>query len=267
MKAFIFAMIFFSAQVFAWGPTGHRVVGEIAQDYLSATAFTKINQILGHQSLSRVSTWPDEIKSEPETYSHTYNWHFTDWSDDAHEHDETNSQGKLLSSIKEQVDVLKNPAATLPSKNFALKFIVHLIGDLHQPLHVGNGLDQGGNFCKVLFHGKEMSLHALWDEGMIDFTKLSFTELTRYVSQGRTQEDRNNWRKGSVIDWALESKNIRAELYPADAERYCRRDIPVGVAEMPKLGYAYSYKFVPVIEKRLYQAGLRLAVVLNEALK
>lgn len=276
MKIIIISMTFFSMKVFAWGPTGHRVVGQVAERFLNPVAAVKAYKILGNQTLSRVSNWSDEIKSEPQTYRYTYNWHYTDWKDEDHNHDETNSSGKLLTSIKEQTAVLKDPNATLEQKSFALKFIIHLIGDLHQPLHVGNGLDQGGNKCRVNFHMREFNLHALWDEGLIDFTNLSFSELAKYVSQGRTREQIMAWKTGDVVDWAYESKILRGSIYPADVtpsensmtvKQYCRSDIIVTQENMPKLAYEYSYKFVPVVEQRLFQAGLRLAMVLNEALK
>jgi hypothetical protein len=277
MKTFILALGLLSANAaFAWGPTGHRVVGAVAEKHLDISVHSKIFKILDGQSLSRVANWPDEIKSEPAKYSYTFNWHYTDWADDVHDHDETASSGKLLGSIKEQVAVLKNPEATQEAKVFALKFIVHLVGDLHQPLHVGNGLDQGGNLCKVTFQGQAMNLHALWDEGMINFTKLSFSELADYVSQGHTREEILAWKSGTVVDWALESKELRGKIYPENVlptpepmsiKQYCRKDIVLSAEETPKLSYEYSYKFVPVAEQRLYQAGVRLAMVLNEALK
>jgi hypothetical protein len=102
---------------------------------------------------------------------------------------------------------------------------------------------------------------------MIDFTKLSFTELANYISQGRTREEIESWKTGDVVEWANESKQIRSTLYPLDPQKYCRTDPAVAPADIPKLGYEYSYKFVPVMEKRLFQAGLRLARLLNENLR
>ncbi len=273
MKTLIFAMTFLSAQCFAWGPTGHRTVGAVAEKHLKPEAVSAISAILGNQTLSRVSNWSDEIKSEPQTYAHTFNWHYTDWKDEDHNHDETNSSGKLLTAIKEQVAILKDPQSDQEKKAFALKFIVHLVGDLHMPLHVGNGLDLGGNKCKVTFQGRSTNLHALWDEGMIDFTNLSYTELADFVSQGRTNAEIASWKTGDVTDWALESKLLRGQIYPENVlptttpmsvKQYCRADIVVANEEIPKLAYEYSYKFVPVVEKRLFQAGVRLAMILND---
>jgi hypothetical protein len=276
MKTLILVTALFSMNAFAWGPTGHRVVGEIAQKHLDQAVLLKVYKILGNQSLSRVSNWSDEIKSDPQTYSYTYNWHYTDWKDEDHDHDETSSSGKLITAINEQIATLKNPEKTDAEKAFALKFIVHLVGDLHQPLHVGNGLDMGGNKCKVQFHGRNTNLHSVWDEGMIEFMKLSYTELATYVSQSRTLEEIRKWRSGDVLDWALESKKLRAKIYPANVTsskspmsvmEYCRTDITVTGEIMPKLSFEYSYQFVPVLEQRLFQAGLRLAMILNAALK
>lgn len=278
MKIIITALALFSSSaVFAWGPTGHRVVGEVAKRYLDTATLAKAHKILKGHSLARVSTWPDEIKSDPATYKHTFNWHYTTWKPDAHAHSEEHedsSTGFLLKSINEQTAILRDPKATDAQKEFAIKFIVHLVGDVHMPLHVGNGTDQGGNYCKVTYMNKPYSLHSLWDEGMINFTNLSYTELAKLVVEGRTGDEYQAAKKGSVVDWAQESKNIVPTLYPAEVVpssepmsmlSYCKREVTP--QEIPKLSYEYAYKFLPVVEKRLYQAGIRLAKILNENLK
>lgn len=276
MKAFGILLLCTIGNALAWGPTGHRVVGKIAEKHLDSAVKDRVDEILKGLSLARVSTWPDEIRSEPETYSHTFNWHFTDWKEEDHHHDETQSSGKLLTAINQHTSILKDPAAPDESKEFSLRFLVHLIGDLHQPLHVGNGLDRGGNKCRVFFHNQKTNLHVLWDEAMIDFTRLSYTELAEFISQGRSREEVEEWKKGSVLDWAQESKNLRSKIYPKNVgpssepmtiHQYCRQDITVTDEEMPKLSYEYSYKFIPVVEERLFQAGLRLAGIINESLR
>ena len=278
MKTFIAALALMSSSaVFAWGATGHRVVGEVATKFLEVETIGKLNRILKGQSLARISTWPDEIKSEPATYQHTFNWHYTTWQTDVHSHgaeNENSSTGFLMTSVEAQTAVLRNPNATDAEKEFALKFIVHLIGDAHMPLHVGNGTDQGGNYCKVTYMGKAFNLHALWDEGMIDFTNLSFTEMARFVSQGRPLSEIKAAQTGELFDWVRESKNLVPTLYPAQVAAstqpistltYCEKDVPAEL--QPKLSYEYAYKHLPVIETRLFQAGVRLAKVLNENLK
>ena len=274
---FILVCLLFSQSVLAWGPTGHRVVGEIATQYLNPKTLKKVESILDGQSLARVSTWSDEIKSDPENYQYTFNWHYTTWStnDDQHsEHEENPSTGFLLKSIREQLDVLKDRKSSSDKKAFAIKFIVHLIGDLHMPLHVGTGSDQGGNLCKVSFMGRVTNLHSLWDEGMISFTALSFTELARFITEDKTKDDIKHARLGEVLTWAEESKKIVPTLYPAEVvmtsaplsmKTYCKKDVLA--EEMPHLSYEYSYRFMPILNQRLFEAGVRLAKILNENLR
>jgi hypothetical protein len=277
MKCF-FTLIFLvnSGSVFAWGNTGHRTVGEVATKYLQGKTLKKINDLLKGEGLARAATWPDEIKSEPDTYKHTFHWHYTTWPQEASEHSESNENsesGLLLKSINEQLTVLKDSKATKEQKIFALRFIVHLIGDLHMPLHVGAGTDQGGNLCKVSFHGRPMNLHSLWDEGMIEFTKLSYTELANFISAGKSAKELKAISKGSIIDWARESKEIVPSVYPleitpsqgpAAVRSYCKKEVQP--EEIPKLSFEYSYKFMPIVEQRLFKAGVRLAELLNENL-
>lgn len=257
-----FLLCFLSTTVFAWGPTGHRTVGEIAEKNLNPQVRLQLKKILDGQSLARVSTWPDEIKSDPANFGHTFKWHYTEWSDQMRAHSEKETSGLLISSINEHMKTLKDKKATKEKRAFALKFLVHLIGDLHMPLHVGNGQDRGGNTCMVTFHDRPMNLHSLWDEGLIEFTQLSFTELADFVSQGKKSQDEGI----KLLDWAQESRDIRKTIYPHNPEKYCKKEGNIPVAEMPKLSFDYSYKFFPIIEDRLYLAGIRLARILNECL-
>ncbi|MFY7993683.1 MAG: S1/P1 nuclease [Bacteriovoracaceae bacterium] len=272
MKTFLGALVLFSTSAFAWGPTGHRVVGEIAEKHIKIETLAKVRKILNGETLAQVSNWPDEIKSEPAKYGHTFNWHYTDWKDDQETHNHEHSSGKLLPAIDEQIATLKDEKKTEAEKAFALKFLVHLIGDLHMPLHVGNGIDQGGNFCKVLFHNTPSNLHRVWDEDMIDFTRLSFTELTQFVSRTHGLKSLE-YKQGSILDWAKESKEIRQMIYPpavlieesgAGSPTYCLRPYNQVAANLPKISYEYSYQFAPVMEKRLFQAGVRLAKILDD---
>lgn len=274
MKYFILLGLIYSTQALPWGATGHRAIGEIALQNLSPKAKAKLNQIMKGESLAQTSTWADEIRSDPDTYKETFNWHFTDWPDEMKEHDETNSAGKLLTSINEQLGLLKNPEISPEKKKSAVSFLAHLVGDLHMPLHVGNGLDRGGNLCKVTFHGKTMNLHSLWDEGLIEQSRLSFTELARFSSETKNLKDRRSAEEGSLVDWARDSKNIRAGVYPENVKpmkmnmstkEYCV-DGNVAQDNMPKLGYEYSYRFFPVVKDQIYNAGIRLALLLNQNL-
>jgi S1/P1 Nuclease len=257
LKTSLFATLtIFSQHAFAWGSTAHRSIGLIAEQHMSLSALKKAQAILNGHNLSYVANWADEIRSEPKTYGYTFDWHYTTWQDD-----------------DEQLAVLKNPASSQAEKAFALKFVVHLLGDLHQPLHVGGGNDKGGNACRVTWHGKPSNLHTVWDSELVDRMNLSYTELAEFSSQARTQQQTKQWQSGAIETWAQESKMLRRKIYPAEVQApnspvtyltYCQDN--VAPEAMPKLGYEYSYQFDQILRDRLYQAGVRLAKVLNETL-
>ncbi|MBT3585563.1 MAG: S1/P1 nuclease, partial [Halobacteriovoraceae bacterium] len=238
-------------------------------------------------SLARVSYWPDKIKSDRDRYGHTFNWHYTDWPDTQNDYNAQGNNGNLVTALEQNIEKLKDHATPNAEKAFAIKFIVHLMGDLHQPMHVGNGLDRGGNNCKVIFHGEKTNLHRLWDSGMIDFTKLSYSEFASFVDLKKKRKEIKSIQKGNILSWAKESKLLRLSgVYPdapipptggnasssaatpteSVGPRYCNRDLALPDEELPKLSYNYSYKWLPELEKRVMQAGLRLAKVLNDAL-
>jgi hypothetical protein len=275
MKYVIFFALSLPNILLAWGPTGHRVVGEVAQKHLDSSTERKISKLLDGQSLAQVANWPDAIKSDPTNYSKTFSWHYTDWKNSDAEYQYENNNGSLIKSIEDNLKIVKNTKASKSERAFALKFVVHLVGDLHMPLHVGNGMDHGGNLCKVVFHGTLTNLHQLWDEKLIEFTRLSFTEMTSFLNI-LPKEEMKKIQSGTIVDWARESKDIRDTLYPAEKgtttrtlpeeKKYCLKDSALTQEELPQLGYDYSYKFMPIVERRLVEAGLRLAWILNQSL-
>ncbi|MBT7609801.1 MAG: S1/P1 nuclease [Bacteriovoracaceae bacterium] len=279
-QLFIFGLIA-SCAANAWGPTGHRTVGKIAETYLSKRVLRKVRKLLDGESLARVSNWPDKIKSDPDQYRYTYSWHYTSWPVGQNQYDPTTAEGSLITAISDNIEILKNKKKSKAERAFALKFIVHLMGDLHQPLHIGNGVDRGGNTCKVYFHRKLINLHRLWDSELIGFTKLSYTELTKFIIDihGKNATLAKN---GNVLDWATESKNLREIVYPKEiilgdnsqkslnknssSMKYCQKDIDVPDEELPKLSYKYSFIFMPIVEERIFKAGVRLAKIIKESL-
>lgn len=264
-----------SPQLLAWGQTGHRSIGLVAQQHLSAEALRKAEILLDGQSLAQAASWADEIKSDRK-FAYADSWHYTTWQDgdDAfHAGHEDKGSGFLLSQIERQLAILKDAGASKADKAQALKFTVHLVGDLHQPMHVGSGGDQGGNFCKVTWHGRSTNLHRVWDSDMIEQTDLSFTELAAFASEGRSRGQTKAWQTGTPREWAAESRTLRADAYPPEVVAptapvsrltYCERN--VAPEAMPKLGYEYSYRFLPVVYDRIYLGGVRLARLLEEAL-
>lgn len=233
--------------VFAWGPNGHRIVGRIAMSHLTDEAARAVQCLIGPEGLDQVSTWPDEIRSDP-AWSRATPWHFI--SIDDNETLETTARdpnGDVLEAIQRFTAVLRDPQASRESKQEALKFLVHFVGDIHQPLHVGRRADRGGNSIKVSLFGQETNLHSVWDAGLIDAEKLSFTEFTAFIDHPTLREIQA-WQSATPADWANESKAVRDRVYQ------------IGDG---KLSYDYDYGEIPLIKQRLLQAGVRLAGLLN----
>lgn len=233
---------------FGWGATGHRATGLIAERYLTAKAKKRINQILGGESLAMVSTWMDEIRSDS-TYNYTTDWHWTTIPDGGRYEDvENNLDGKVVMMIEKFTQDLKTGKFTPKQEQEYLKMLVHMVGDMHQPLHVGKPGDRGGNDVKVKWFRSESNLHRVWDSEMIDDTKLSYTELAQSFGSP-DKETIKKWQGTSVRDWAMESVSYRPQVYD------------IGNSN---LGYQYSYKYFSIAKTRMLQAGVRLAGLLNQ---
>ena len=251
----------------AWGKTGHRVVAAIADTQLSGLARAHIREILnGGESLDEAANWPDEMRSAPDAFwqKTATPWHYVTL--DGITYDHAPPQGDALEALDRFTKTLKDPKASLADKQLALRFIVHLVGDLHQPLHVGKCCDKGGNDVKVSFFGKPTNLHAVWDSALVDDEQLSFTELAAKLERHIGDRDVIAWWDINPRDWISESAEIRDTLYPT------ARDLPKlpkgkklkkGEQLLPDLSYTYVYKFTPVMERRLSQGGVRLAAYLN----
>lgn len=233
----------------AWGQNGHRAVGLIAEQHLSKKAKKRIEKVLRDNSLAEVSVWMDEIKSDT-AYNHTHDWHWvTIPAGMKYEQTEKNPNGDIIMKIEELVSALKQDNLTAQQHEVYLKYLVHLVGDLHQPLHVGKEGDSGGNAVKVQWFNQNSNLHSVWDSGMIEGKNLSFTELAQFVgTPSKTQV--KNWQSTGVRDWAYESVSFRDQVYniPADG----------------RLSYRYSYANFSTVEQRILQAGVRLAGLLNQ---
>ncbi len=233
-----------------WGPTGHRATGKIAEKHLTRKAKKKINELLQGESLAFVSTYADEIKSD-RNYRKYYSWHYVNMPlDTEYETADKNPKGDLVTGVNFCIKVLKDKNASIEDKRFHLKMLVHLIGDLHQPLHIGRREDKGGNTIQVQWHGRGSNLHRVWDEDMIDQWGMSYVELAnnaKDLSKHQIKEIQN----GTLLDWVKESHQLTKKVY---------KSAEIG----DKLRYRYSYVHFPIVREQLQKGGLRLAKLLNE---
>jgi hypothetical protein len=233
-----------------WGQTGHRVVGKIADDYLSGKAKREIKRLLNRKSLAFVSNFADEIKAD-KSYNEFYTWHYINMSlDENYEDSEKNPEGDLVSGINYCKKIISDDEASDDDKAFYLKLLIHLIGDLHQPMHIGLKEDRGGNDFKVQWHYEDSNLHRVWDSDMIEKFDMSYVELAEnadVLSKAQVKA----FQKGSVIDWVNETHELTRKIYDsAEPEENLR--------------YRYSYHHFKTVRSQLQIAGIRLAKVLNE---
>lgn len=252
----------------AWGKTGHRVVAAIADTQLSGLARAHVREILGGaESLDEAANWPDEMRSAPGAFwqKTATPWHYVTLNGITYDH--APAEGDALQALTHFRAVLQDPKASIADKQMALRFIVHLVGDLHQPLHAGKCCDKGGNDVKVTFFGKPTNLHAVWDSALPDDEQLSFSELAAKLGRHISNQDVLDWWDINPRDWISESAEIRDTVYPtaADMPKPAKGKRPKrGAPVVPDLSYDYVYRFTPVMERRLQQGGVRLAAYLND---
>ncbi|MCF7560191.1 S1/P1 nuclease [Sabulilitoribacter multivorans] len=233
-----------------WGATGHRVVGEIANQYLNYKTKKEVQRLLKRESLAFVSTFADEIKSD-DRYKKYYTWHYINMPLEAdYDASKQHPDGDLVSGIAYCQSVIKNKQSSDDDKAFYLKLLIHLIGDLHQPMHIGLEEDRGGNDFKVQWFYNETNLHSVWDSKMIDDYGMSYTELANnadYVTKSQIKAI----QKGSIIDWVNETHQLTRKVYN-------------NVQPNENLRYRYSYQNFNTVRSQLQIAGIRLAKVLND---
>jgi hypothetical protein len=241
---------------FAWGKTGHRVVAALADPQLSGLARAHVKELLGVESLDEAATWPDEMRSAPDPFwqKTATPWHYVTLNGVIY--DRAPPEGDALEALNRFRATLRDPNASLADKQLALRFVVHIVGDLHQPLHVGKCCDRGGNEVKVKWFGRDLNLHSVWDSALVDDEQLSFTELAAKLQRHTSNEDVVRWWDINPRDWISESGQLRETVYPAPNSKDPKAP--------PELSYGYVYKFTPVMEQRLKQAGVRLAAYLND---
>jgi len=243
------ALLLCSTAVFAWGQIGHRVVGKIAENHLSPKAKLEVQRILGNESIAIASTWMDDVKSD-EAYDHTHAWHYTTVpTGKTYEESEKSKEGEVVQKIEDMKELLKNESSSMADKKEALRFLIHLVGDIHQPLHVGNGLDRGGNDYKIKWFYSNSNLHRIWDSELIEGKQLSYTEIVEsidFVTPIKVKE----WQGLTTAQWANESATIRETIYPENG--------------LEKIGYEYSYQYWELVQEQLLKGGIRLAGVLND---
>lgn len=246
----------------AWGPIGHRVSAEIAEDNISGRTRAQIAAIVGSEGLAEASTWPDEQRANPAPF----------WREEAGPFHYVTlppgsdaralfhpPEGDAVTALERFTATLRDPDASREEKALALRFVVHLVSDLHMPLHAGNGTDRGANDVIVDWFDMPTNLHWVWDEGMILRQQLSYSEYTARLERRIGPGEVIAWWDADPASWIGESASLRDRIYPAYSAEF-----GMGTAESPAiLRYDYHWQWMPVVEERLTMSGIRLAAYLD----
>ena len=240
----------------AWGPAGHRIASHIAEMNLAPEVRKVILKKFNIKHLANVANWADEIKKHPDKPDVL---HYTNIA----EGERTYSQPRdcplhrcVTEKVKEYQRILADESASAKVRKEAFKFLVHLVADVHQPMHMGYEKDRGGNEITVFFQGEPVNLHKVWDSRLIFLQGRSETWFARLLNGKIAPRDRHQWAAGHVEDWTNETRALVLDY------GYTLR-----FSQGSELSPEYIERGRIIIEKQLQRAGLRLAALLNRLMK
>ncbi len=255
-KIFLLTGFFVSVYSYAWGLTGHRVIAEIAENHLNCRAKHQIKKMFGKEKMAYWANWPDFIKSDTTgVWKEASVWHYVNIDPQTDfKSFEAELKKQAGPSLYTQIEVLsqkvKNKKLPLQERKTSVIFLIHLLGDLSQPMHTGRAGDLGGNKIEVTYFGQKTNLHSVWDGKLIDSQKYSYTEYAHLLDI-KTKKEVQEIQKGTLEDWLYDSHKIANTIYA---------QTPNG----SQLSYDYQYKFNDTLERQLLYGGLRLAKLLND---
>lgn len=234
----------------AWGQKGHDVTACIAEQHLTPTARHAVDSILSGRSMVYWANWLDNASHTPE-YAYSKTWHYKNIDEGVrYEEAPANPAGDAVTAIKAQIETLSDPKTGPEASELAMKILVHVVGDLHQPMHLGHATDLGGNRVKVKYFGRDNNLHSVWDGSLVESAhKWSYSEWQNQIDRA-TNEEVESIIAGSIDDWAKETATIANLVYLTT---------PVGT----NLSYNEVAQWTPTIEFQFLRGGLRLAHILN----
>ncbi len=255
---FIAFFIYLPVQSMAWGMLGHRIVGEIADKYLTAKARAEIRKILGTETVAMASNWADFIKSDT-AYRYLNPWHYINFEKglsyaQMQDYLKTDTSVDAYTRLNFLIKELKKKDLPKDKQVMYLRLVIHIVGDLSQPLHVSPVGTTGGNDIKLSWFSTPSNLHRVWDEQLIEYQQLSYTEYVKAINFP-TPAQKKEWMHQPVSQWLFDSYTIAQKLQDEIT------------TPNPRLGYEYNFRHVETLNQQLLKGGLRLAGLLNELFK
>ena len=243
--AFLLLLIISPAKTYAWGKQGHALVAEVAFRYMNKNTKKEVLKYLDGMTIEDAANWMDNVKND-HSYDYMKPYHYANFEkgDQVLETEGDNIIYQLNTTIKE----LQNKETLSKEEiNTKIKILFHLVGDLHQPLHVGYGEDKGGNSKQINYNGKGTNLHSFWDSGIIKSKEISLQDCLN--SNTFCFFQLRKIKKINVVKWSTESRNLLDQIYNTGGNT---------------INDNYVDQNAALIETQILKAGIRLASVLNE---
>ncbi|MBR5133220.1 MAG: S1/P1 nuclease [Alistipes sp.] len=237
---------------FAWGQKGHDVVACIAEHNLSKSALKRITALLDGHSMVYVANWMDNASHTPE-YEYTKTWHYVnvDPAEQTYANSQKEAKGDVVVAINNIISRIKSGELTEAEERVELMMLIHLVGDMHSPLHAGHKSDRGGNGTKVKYFGQQKKLHSLWDSDIVESVhRWSYSEWCEQLNI-LSPKAKRAIVQGTPNDWIEESVLLAADIYAASTTG-------------ENLSYDYVAHYTPIVEQQLLIGGLRLAAILEK---
>lgn len=237
--------------MFGWGQKGHDIIAFIAQQHLTPTTQAAVDSLLGGYSIVYWANWLDNASHTPE-YEYTKTWHYKN-IDEGQTFDDAPKipEGNIVDAIYDQAAILADSVTSKEDKALALKMVVHFLGDIHQPLHLGHADDLGGNSHTVKFFRNNTNLHSVWDTNLLEAShSWSHTEWQQEIDRLDEKQQIEVLSGGNPDKWGKETYEICKEIYKT-------------TPESTNIEYSYISQWTPTIEMQLEKGGLRLADLLN----
>ena len=254
MKRFIvFCLTMATAfSAMAWGPKGHDTVAYIAEKHLSKKTLQKVLDVLDGHSLVYVANWMDNA-SHTDEYAYTKTWHYVnvDPEEGTYANSKKDAAGDAVTAINTIVDNLKSGELTAEEERVQLMMLIHIVGDIHCPMHAGHKKDRGGNGTQVKYFGKQKKLHSVWDSEIVESAhKWSYSEWQDQIDRA-TPKQQQAYMQGTPNDWIEETVALANECYES-------------AAKAGNMSYDYVAEYAPVIEQQFLKGGIRLAKLIEE---
>lgn len=242
----------FTLSASAWGPKGHDVVASVAENHLSKRALKRIEKVLDGESMVYVANWLDNA-SHTHEYAYTKTWHYVNVepSEGSYAGSQREPKGDVVTAVNGIVERLKSGELRKEEERTELMMLIHLVGDMHCPMHAGHKSDRGGNGTQVKFFGKSKNLHSVWDSDIVESAhRWSYTEWQKQIDRLNPKQCRAIVQ-GTPNDWIEECVTLADDVY---------RNSATG----ENLSYDYVAQYAPVVESQLLKGGLRLAALLED---